>query len=173
MEPLQARLAARIEAWQLHGESLVMLGQEMADAQGAIETLKAAGELIRKGIARCKLGDKDRERALEESLLKARKVQQLRERERTRHEEEELLGKLRQTMELYAELMSQHSKSSLERTYEHFNNKWRLQDPAFQVLQISDYLLCPISKTQILEQQGDWVSISVQSTPLEDRSVFE
>ena len=59
---MQEFLAARIEAWQLHGESLVMLGQDKDDAKDAIETLKEAAELIRKGIARCKLGDREKER---------------------------------------------------------------------------------------------------------------
>ena len=115
MKPLQEFLAARIEAWQLHGESFVMIGQDMNDAKEAIETLKEAAELIRKGIARCKVGDREKERELEESLLKARKVLQLKEREFTRKEKEELLTQLKKTMDLYTELMSQHSKSSLER----------------------------------------------------------
>ena len=101
------------------------------------------------------------------SLLKARKVLQLKEREFTRNEKEELLTKLKQTMDLYSELMAQHSKSSLERdnpqgTYDHFNNKWRLQDPAFQELKIPDHLICPISK-----------ELFVDPVLLKDGTVFE
>ena len=92
-----------------------MLGQDMNDAEEAIKTLKDAASFIRKGIARCRVGDRVKERHLEESLLKARKVLQLKEREYTRKEKEELLTKLKTTMDLYTELMSQHSKSSLAR----------------------------------------------------------
>ena len=59
-------------------------------------------------------------------------------------------------MDLYSELMSQHSKSSLERdnpqgTYEHFNNKWRVQDAAFKDLVVHDHLICPINKTLFVD----------------------
>jgi len=63
---------------------------------------------------------------LEVQILKARKVLQLKNREHTRKEKEELLERLEKTMNLYKVLMAQHSKNSLERdnpqgTYDHFN----------------------------------------------------
>lgn len=80
----------------------------------------------------------------------------LREREHTKQEKTVLLDQLKETMDLYIKLMSQHSKSSLERenpqgTYDHFNNKWRVNDPAFQELKIPDHLQCPLTNALFVD----------------------
>ena len=52
-----------------------MIGQDEESAEKALEILKEAAELIRRGIARCKSrADREVERELEMSLLKASKV---------------------------------------------------------------------------------------------------
>ena len=40
VKPAQELLGQKIEAWQLKGEALVMIGQEEASAEKAIEILK-------------------------------------------------------------------------------------------------------------------------------------
>ena len=106
----------KTEGHRLHGEALVMIGQAEEDAEKAIQVIDEGMTYIRKGIALClSLKASAIEKELEQQLLKARKVMQLKQRRHTRQEKEALLDRLKQTMDLYSELMSQHSKSSLER----------------------------------------------------------
>ena len=150
-------LPKKVEGYRYKGEAQVELGQMNPDLMKAIECIKEGIVNLKTAIAKCTQNKAfQEEKQIEKQLLKARKAEQLKQIKQTREEKESLLERLQKTMDLYEELMAKHSKSAVQKdnpkgTYEHFNRKWRIKDPAFQELKVPDHLICPITKEMFVE----------------------